>query len=239
MMVLFKYLPIQYATALVERGEVLFRSLSYFRQQEHAARGDEVEGVHVDDPDKAVTLQNLTTGLSVSGAFRFLNSIDQDHVFAYCCSCRLTAELLQAFQADACVKILDPELFFLRCSRAAKRHIPIEAPGVIHGPLEYFDPAKPATMSVKDPRSVPFFKHQAFASQFEYRGVFARRGGFKLLQRIVRPEFTFADEIAASRPSERLLRLGSLSGIVELIDLADIPSLTHDPEEGAGCQAAV
>jgi len=225
--VLFKYLPMRYARALVERGEVLFRSLSYFRQHEHAARGDEIEGVHIDAPDNPVTLHDRTQGFSVTGPYRFLNSIDQDRVFAFCCSQQLSADLMTAFQADACVRILDPEWFFLRCSRGAMRHFTIEHPGVLHRPVEYFDPAKPAPISVTDPRNLPFFKHMAFASQDEYRGVFARRGGFKLHRRIVQPAFTFADEIAASCPSHQVLHLGRLRGLVELVEVAELAEAQH------------
>ena len=55
---LYKYLPRRFAEALINRGEVLFRGLSYFRAVEHVARGDEIEGVHVDAPDHDVTLED-------------------------------------------------------------------------------------------------------------------------------------------------------------------------------------
>jgi hypothetical protein len=37
---LFKYLPARFAPAVVERGDLLFRSLSYFRGLEHKGKGD-------------------------------------------------------------------------------------------------------------------------------------------------------------------------------------------------------
>lgn len=217
-MVLYKYLPSRFAAAFVERGEILFRSLSYFRQVEHTARGDAIEGLHIDAPRDPPTLQNLTTGATVRGPFRFLNSIDQDRVYALCCSRTLSLELMQAFDCDACVRIVDVELFFLRCSVAAARSVTLCRPGLIHRPVSYFDPAGSAILPVKDPTAIPFFKHKVFAGQDEYRAVFAQPGGFRLLERIVMPGFSFDEEIKTARPSERLLRIGPLRGIAEFCD---------------------
>jgi hypothetical protein len=97
---LYKYLPERFADAFIGRGEVLFRSLSYFRAVEHAARGDEIEGVHVDAPDNDVTLET-STGLRIVGPHRFLNSIDQDRTYAFCCSTEFNASLFDEFDAGA------------------------------------------------------------------------------------------------------------------------------------------
>lgn len=219
---LFKYLPEEFAELFVEQGLVLFRSLSYFRRVEHEERGDEIEGVHVDAPTRPVSIDNLSTGKRLVGNFRFLNSIDQDRVFAFCCSQVASLGLMKRFGATACVQILDPSLFFLRCSIAAKRHFPLDPPGLLHGPVEYFDPAGPTMTDVKDPTRLPFFKHFGFGSQVEYRGVIARRGGLSLLERIAHPDFTFAAEIAQAKPSERPLRLGSLREVAKILSPSEL-----------------
>ncbi|NOT08365.1 MAG: hypothetical protein HOP28_09190 [Gemmatimonadales bacterium] len=215
--ILYKYLQLEFAEAFLHRGEILFRSLSYFRKQEHVERGDEAEGIHIDAPTTPVRLDNLTTGTSVSGAFRFLNSIDQEKVYGFCCSAELRSDLFTRFNANACVQILKPGPFFLRCGMAAGWKFRLDEPPMVHKPVEYFDPAKAAIRNVKDPRNLPFFKHISFSPQSEYRAVFALRGAWRLQERVVTPEFTFADEIRDSRSLECLLTLGSLPGIVDII----------------------
>jgi len=215
--VLYKYLPRRFAAPFVANGEILFRTLSYFRRVEHAARGDEVEGVHVDDPKRDVRL-DVVGGPHVIGRYRYLNSVDQTKVYAFCCSDRLSVELFDMFDADACVVIKDPVQFFLRCQTAARRAFPVDRLRLIHRPVAYWKTSHEAPLSVKDPDSLPFLKHEAFAPQCEYRGVFARRGGRELVQRIVQPQFTFREEIESASVHERLFRIGDISAIAELVD---------------------
>jgi hypothetical protein len=220
---LYKYLPARFARSFVERGEVLFRSLSYFRKVEHAARGDEIEGIQLDAPDNDVTLQNLTRGFSVKGRFRMLSELDQERVMAFCCSQELSAELFDAFGCDSCVVIRDPEAFFLRCAGAARRPLKIESPGLLHRAVAYYAPNKESPQPVRDPHSIPFMKVEGFAHQKEYRAVYAKPGGFAVRSRIVQPQFTFAEEIERAGTYERLLRLGSQKDIAEIVSLAHMP----------------
>lgn len=140
---LYKYLHSEYAHRLVKRGEVLFRTLSYFRFVEHAARGDEAEGVHIDAPDNDVTL-TTNTGIVSVGRYRYLRSVNQDRVFAFCCSTEMDGGLFTAFDADACVVIHDLDVFFARCAAAARAPLPLDPPGLIHGPVSYFAPNREA-----------------------------------------------------------------------------------------------
>ena len=216
-MALYKYLPEPFATAFVERGEVLFRSLSYFRKIEHAARGDGLEGIHLDAPDDPPTLHNLTTGVAIVDNFRMLNSVDQERVFAFCCSREFTPGLFQAFNCETCVVIEDPALFFLQCKIAAKKAASVARPGLLHRPVEYFAPNRESPLPVRDPRSIPFLKHELFRSQAEYRAVFGLPGGLTLRSRIALPSFTMDAEIAAAQTHERLLRLGDLRGFAKIV----------------------
>lgn len=213
---LYKYLRADYANRFVERGEILFRTLSYFRSVEHAARGDEAEGVHIDAPDNDVTL-TTNTGIRSVGRYRYLRSVNQDRVFAFCCSTELDARLFTAFDADACVVIHDLDTFLTRCKVAARTPLPLDPPGLVHGPVSYFAPNRAPLLDVSVSQNIPFLKHEGFSDQKEYRVVFARRGGFTVTQRIVQPAFTFAEEIAVSRKFQRLLRLGDLSEIAEVV----------------------
>jgi hypothetical protein len=214
--ILYKYLPIEFAERFVQQGEVLFRSLSYFRAVEHAARGDEAEGIHIDAPDNDMTIE-ADTGVRVVGRFRYLRSINQERIFAFCCSTQLDEKLFVEFNSDACVVIRDTGNFFLRCNVKAQRLFSLDPPGLLHREVSYFAPNREAPLDITNPRNIPFLKHVGFAEQSEYRTVFARRRGFTMTERIVAPAFTFTEEIAVAQKHERLLKLGNLSHITELV----------------------
>lgn len=219
---IYKYLPSRYADAFIRKGEVLFRNLTSYRQIEDEARGDEIEGIHVDDPGGGVRIQNLTRGFTVVGDYRFLNSVNQNRVFVFCASTELRPSLFDEFACDACVAIHDEADFFRRCAAAAGRVTPIEKPGLIHHRIAYFQTGKPAPLDVKDPKKIPFMKHDVFAPQSEYRAVFAELGGFRLTQRVVTRAFEFRQEIANGIRMERLLRVGDLRGIAKVIMRASV-----------------
>jgi hypothetical protein len=216
---LYKFLPVEFAERFVRNGEVLFRTLSYFRALEHAARGDEAEGVHIDAPDNDVTL-TTNTGIRTVGRYRYLRSVRQDDIFAFCCSTEFSEDLFDAFNADACVAIRNAELFLLRCKIAVRRPLPLEPPGLLHGPVSYFALNRDAPLDVTVGANIPFLKHARFADQKEYRAVFARRGGFHMTNRIVQPQFAFAEEIAASRKYQRLIRIGDLRTFATVVHRA-------------------
>src|SRR5207247_8456628 len=54
--VLYKYLPLQYAQALIETGELMFSTLSWFKQLEDKQRGDRLEGTHVHRPEDGLEI---------------------------------------------------------------------------------------------------------------------------------------------------------------------------------------
>lgn len=218
---LYKYLPLVHATSMLERGEVLTRSLSYFRAVEHRARGDQIEGMHVDAPNNDVTLTS-NTGIRSVGRYRFLRSVRQDRVFAFCCSTEYDARLFESFEADACVVIRDEAEFFERLRKAIKRTGVAVKPYLRHGRVAYFDPAAEAPIDVTKAKNLPFLKHQAFEEQREYRAVYAGRGAYKVLMRIVQPAFTLESEVRMAKKHQRILRLGSL---VDIAEIAPKPSL--------------
>ena len=172
----------------------------------------------MDAPDHDVSLEVPRLGKTFVGRYRALNSIDQARVYAFCCSRSYSSELMEEFGCDRCVAILDPETFFLRCKTAARRHATLESPGLLHREVAYYAPNAESPLPITDPHALPFLKHRDFASQDEYRAVFAVTGGFKITRRIVQPAFTFDGEIEQAACFEQLLRLGSLKGIAELMD---------------------
>ena len=93
----------------------------------------------------------------------------------------------------------------------------MEPPGLLHRDVAYYAPNSESPLPITDPHSLPFLKHRDFAAQDEYRAVFATIGGFKITRRIVQPAFTFEEEIMQATSFERLLRLGPLKGVAEVL----------------------
>jgi len=182
---LFKYLNELHAHSFLERGEMLFSNLTRFKQMEHHARGDVMEGCHVDNPDNDITIHNKTTGRSFSGPFSFRNSVNDEKVFVFCLATALRKELFVTFDASHCVQVLDTGAFFSRCMRAIKRLNFIDSVGLMHGDVTYYKPNEACAIDVTDGRNIPFLKHADFADQHEYRLAFARKGALRTIKRII------------------------------------------------------
>jgi len=217
---LFKYLPCQYAEAVIKKEKLLFRNLSYFRQYEDRLRDDPIEGIHVDSPEKGLTITNLTQGFSITGNFSFLNSIDQNRVFIFCLSKKYSIELYDEFSSDTCIVINNPRHFFARCHRAVmkleNRGI-IDKKGLLHRSVDYYKFHLAVERSVKDPLNLPFFKASNFSHQEEYRLVFGYPGAFVLTERIIDNDaFDFSADIRNGLPKMHLLTIGNIEDIAEI-----------------------
>lgn len=218
---LFKYLPREFVDTVRGRGDLLFRNLSYFRRIEEVGRNDLLEGLHMDRPDNDITIQAVDDGFTWKGPAAFLNSINQDRLLIFCLSEVLSEDLYSEFGADACIEFTEPEEFIRRCQRVVDRQSRFAESGLLHDRVEYYAPNAPAIRSVKDPRCIPFFKHQAYSPQREYRLAVALRGGLKLTQRIVSEKFTFDEELAAARPVHRHVFIGPIDDITQVHRLED------------------
>jgi len=182
----YKYIRSQHLDDFVRRGRVLFRNLTFFRASEDAARGDLLEGRHIDRPGGGVSITNLSTGQRMQGDFAFVNSVDTENIFVYCFSMKHDEELYRSFGADACVEITSITQFVRDCRQALRRkHSNLV---ICHGPVEYYSQKTAAEKCVKDPRNLPFFKPDRFASQAEYRIVVLPEAGPGIVQNIVRGE---------------------------------------------------
>jgi hypothetical protein len=109
--------------------------------------------VHIDAPDNDVTL-TTNTGIRCVGRYRYLRSVTQERVFAFCCSTEFDAGLFTAFDADTCVVIHDLDAFFTRCRVAARTPLPLDSPVLIHGAVSYFAPRCQSHQGVEEPTTV-------------------------------------------------------------------------------------
>ena len=212
---LYKYIPSRYLDDVTRRGAVLFRNLSYFRQMGDRSRGDHLEGHHRDNPERDVTIKNLSTGVTVSGDFSFLNSTNSDKTFVYCLSTLHEERLYDDFSCDACIEILEPAEFIRRVRIAVKRLISIDPAGLICRPVHYYAANKPSKSDIKNPKELVFLKDEQYSYQREYRMVFGRRNAFKLEQKIVvNSGYDFLSATKHLIPKEKRIMIGSILDLI-------------------------
>lgn len=210
---LYKYLCGCHVQGLVD-GQLLFRSLSYFRQVEHAGRGDIYEGMHVDHPEGGVTITNLSRGTVTKGDFAFINRVRPDLIYCLCFSQRLHPHLFDEFSSDSCVEVTDVSEFLRRVALAVEG---LKSPPdweLMHRPVEYYASNQTVQVNIKEPRNLPFFKLSSFSQQSEYRLVAAPSSAFHLIQEIVdTAAYDFSTGAAGGATREIRLQVGSIEDI--------------------------
>ena len=164
-MILYKYLPSCYVKNVLEKGELLFRNLTYFRQYECEKRGDPLEGHHRDNPDDDIVIDNLSSGKKIKGDFSCINSTNSDLIYVFCLSQSLNSHLYNEFESDVCIEITDTDEFIRRVLIAVKRLISLHKIGLLHAPVSYYAPNEPAEFNIKDPKELVFAKDNAFLSK--------------------------------------------------------------------------
>src|SRR5688572_6125597 len=113
---LFKYYSERrWAEAFLD-GELVFRSLAYFRDYEDGEiRGDRSEGSAVFRPPGGLIVNNKTQGKTFTlPGHGFVSRAKQEEIFVFCVSRNMTDRHRDAFKAVSCVEILDIPTF---CSR--------------------------------------------------------------------------------------------------------------------------
>lgn len=217
MSVLYKYLPSRYAPEFLERGEILFRNLTYFRQHEGRVRGDVYEGIHKNQPGTDIVLESLSQGIRAVGKFPFLNSTNSDLVFAFCLSKRLSKGLMAEFECDACIEIFNPDEFIRRIRFTLARLISVHRVGLLAQSVDYYDPAEPALFDVEEPKQLAFVKNEFYKEQEEFRLCFGMRKAFKLVQQIAQPHHDPYDDAMEGQCKEKLVRVGALHDVARSI----------------------
>ncbi len=218
---LYKYLPSQYVDNVLNKGDLLFRNLTFFRQYKDEQQGDPLEGHHRDNPDEGVVLTNLTTGKKTEGDFSFLNSTNSDLIFVFCMSKTYNENLYKEFKSDACITITDVEKFLLRTRVKIKHLLSCHRSGLLHDPVTYYAANKRAEFNIKDPKVLPFAKDETFLRQDEYRLVFGKKKAFKLVQRIVmNGAYDFREDAKKGTAAKKIISIGDISDIAHVQYLA-------------------
>lgn len=178
---LFKYLPSKYLGALVERGELLFRSLSYFRNYEELhVRGDRHEGKRLYNPSTGLEVTKAETGERIVLPWAFEASVKDRDIYVFCMSLRRSPDLATEFGTDACVEIQDPVAFLskIRASLALRRWV--RHARLLNGAVEYYSPSEPPLAEWAVPERMIMRKTTDYEHQQEYRIAFARGEALKV-----------------------------------------------------------
>jgi hypothetical protein len=151
-------------------GELLCRSVSYYRDMEDEIRGDKNEGCSEYRPQGGLLINNITQGTSfhISNS-ALLSAVKQDEIFAFCMSTSSDAVVAKQL-GETFVEILDgPE--FVRRVRAA---LPKNAT-FFSREVEYYDASNPPEARWAVPEFISTAKQSSptYVSQAEYRLVFS------------------------------------------------------------------
>jgi len=228
--VLYKYLPLAYAQAMIERGALVFSTLSWFQNFEDHERGDEFEGTHKyfpvgglegtrterdGKPHPPVTFKLPNDSLQSKAKGR-------DHIFIYSTSLRSgLTQFSNPTTPSLCVEIYNPMMFFTRL-RAVLQLTPGAKPQtLIHDTVNYYSVADPPGNVHALPDRLVMNKHERFRDQHEYRFAFGRKRDvfdFENVEyQLVRDRSRQPRQILNERDHRMLVKVGSLADCCRLL----------------------
>jgi hypothetical protein len=178
---LYKYLPSKYLEAFVKRGELLFRSLSYFKNYEELqVRGDRDEGKRLFQPSQGLEVTKTETGEKLLLPWAFEASVKDREIFVFCMSLQQTPELANEFKTDTCVEIQDPVALLSRVRSALALRRWVKHGRLLHGTVDYYSPAEPPLAEWAVPERMIMRKTADYRHQQEYRLAFGRGDALKV-----------------------------------------------------------
>lgn len=209
---LFKYLPSKYLDAFVGKGEVLFRSLSYYSNyEEMQVRGDRNEGKRVFKPVGGLELTNTTTGKTSQLHGTFESTVRDREIFVFCMSKVFSPELAREFKSDVCVEIAEPAYLIAQIRSALRLRKWVKQGRLLHDSVDYYSPETEPLAEWAVPERMVMRKTIDYTDQAEYRLAFAR-GNALQVENVVTQIKTGEDIIEPTLDGhpEHVLKLGSL-----------------------------
>ena len=212
---LFKYLPSKYVEAFVGRGELLFRSLSYFRNYEELqVRGDRHEGRRLFSPAHGLEVTKTETGEKLLLPSAFESSVKDREIFVFCLSLERSSELASEFNTDACVEFHDPRTLLSKVRSALALRKWVKHARLLHQQVDYYSPTEPPFAEWAVPERMVMRKTDDYTHQKEYRLAFARGEALKVNN--VETQITAAP--GSTQPTleghpQHVLKVGSLAKI--------------------------
>ena len=178
---LYKVLPQKYARRLLDVGEMMWSTLTYFQHVLDPTRGDPFdgslryfpkEGLKVTLAERRGRPDHAEFSLARHGS-QFMVT-QSHHIFIY--STTLDSQLAIGDVADrACVEIFEPATFLQHMRRAVERHCKARADTLIHDRVCYWRPQNPPREVWALPHRLTMSKYEGYAREQEYRFAFGTR----------------------------------------------------------------
>ena len=172
---LYKVLPASYAHALIEHGETMWSTLTFFQNELDPTRGDPHEGSHRYFPvDGLQVTRHERNGrpdyaqVTLAGHGSQIKAFKCHHIFIY--STTLEPNLAVGDAAGrTCAEIFDPETFFQRIARAVDKHPRARLDRLIHAEVRYWSTEDPPGEIWAFPHLLTMHKHISHRNDREYR----------------------------------------------------------------------
>jgi hypothetical protein len=177
-MAIYRYFDKEnYASALIHKGQMLFRSLSYFRElEDDAARGDKHDGKLRHAPAAGLELKKTDGTIVKLPDCHFVSSANESEIFVSCFSNKLSEKIAAEFNSPFCVEIASAEAVISRLTSRASRQSTLDYANALSGDVEYRVLEKEPLVDWALPEKVAFIKPPEFADQNEFRFVIGKRG---------------------------------------------------------------
>ncbi|MDQ3082380.1 MAG: hypothetical protein M3R07_09230 [Gemmatimonadota bacterium] len=209
----------EYARALIDRGQVFARPLSYFRAfEDELLRGDPDDGKLQYEPEEGLQLTKENGEVvAMPAGWRFRASVSAEDIFVYCLSTELSGEIAEKFESPWCVEIAEPHRLLGRIARHVRLRSQFDRKGIYSQEVDYRRLAMAPGVDWALPGRVAFIKPEGWAWQKEYRIVFGRKGAFvvenvELALETDGLRFALAD----ADPDPLILHIGDLSRFTAL-----------------------
>jgi hypothetical protein len=223
---LYKVLPLRYARALVERGEMMWSTLTFFQNELDPTRGDPHEGSHRYFP---------VTGLHVTrherngrpdhaqfilpGHGSQIKAFKCHHIFVYSTTFDPSLAIGDAV-SRACVEVYDPAIFLQRIARGVATHRKARLDRLIHGEVRYWSPEDPPREIWAFPHLLTMHQHQSHSDDREYRFAFGTRSDVfdfeHVFGLVVPPGYVFPRIELDAQVHRMKLHLGTLTDCCRL-----------------------
>ena len=237
---LYKVLSQQFARRLLDGGEMMWSTLTYFQHVLDATRGDPFEGSLRYFPAEGLKVtrgeRNGRPGhaeFTLAAHGNQFMATQSHHIFIY--STTLDSRLAIGDAADrACVEIFEPATFLQHMRRAVERHRKARADRLIHDRVCYWSPENPPSEVWALPHRLTMSKHERHAREQEYRFAFGTRSDvfdFQNVTGLIVPKGYKYQQLKLERQAHRMrLCLGPLADCCRLLEPAgEVP--TTDAEQ--------
>lgn len=181
---LYKYLPLEYATAMVDCGELMFSTLAWFQNLEDRERGDEFESTHKYFPVGGLEITRTERDGEQHPPVTFTRPNESlqskakgsAHIFIYSTSLRQgLTQFNNGTTPNACVEIHNPMMFLARLRGVLRLAPKAKIATLIHDKVRYYSFADPSGNVYALPDRLTMHKHGGFREQHEYRIAFGTK----------------------------------------------------------------